>query len=267
MERRDLASGGKASGALPLQGKVALVTGASSGIGKACVEALHVQGCAVGALDINPKISTMFFQAGILGLQCNLIKESEIRTAIETSVRHFGGIDILVSNAGTFPSSENIADLKNETWDKSMAVNLTSHQVLLKNCIPYLKLGIDPTVIIIASKNVPAPGSGVAAYSVAKAGLTQLGRVAALELASSGIRVNMIHPNQVFDTAIWTKDILAKRAQHYGMSVSEYKTSNLLKTEITSKDVANLVCAVAGPVFAKTTGAQIPVDGGNDRVI
>ena len=196
-----------------------------------------------------------------------MTKEKEIKDAVETTVRHFGGIDILVSNAGTFPASENIIELKKETWDKSLAVNLTSHQILVKNCIPYLKLGIEPTIIMVASKNVPAPGPGVAAYSVAKAGLTQLARVAALELASSGIRVNVIHPNQVFDTAIWTHEVLEKRARHYGTTVAEYKTSNLLKTEITSKDVANLVCVVAGPFFIKTTGAQIPVDGGNDRVI
>ena len=264
LEQAKLKKGGKP----PLfEGKVALVTGAASGIGRACVESLHAQGGAVVAVDINPSVKTIFGKPGILGLVCNLTREEEIKAVVESAVVHFGGVDILVSNAGTFPASESIAELKNETWDKSLAVNLTSHQRLLKQCLPYLKLGIDPAVIIIASKNVPAPGPGVAAYSVAKAGLTQLARVAALELAGAGIRVNVIHPNQVFDTAIWTPEILAKRAQHYKMSVAEYKTSNLLKTEVTSRDVANLVCAVAGPVFAKTTGAQIPVDGGNDRVI
>ena len=101
----------------------------------------------------------------------------------------------------------------------------------------------------------------------AKAGLTQLGRVAALELASDGVRVNMIHPNQVFDTEIWTPEVLEKRAQYYQMTVEEYKKNNLLKVEITSKDVALLVSAMAGPVFSKTTGAQVTIDGGNDRVI
>ena len=137
----------------------------------------------------------------------------------------------------------------------------------MKACIPYLELGIDPAIVVIASKNVPAPGPGAGAYSVAKAGLTQLARVAALELAAKNIRVNVVHPNQVFDTAIWTSKVLETRAKHYQMSVAEYKTSNLLKTEITSKDVANLVCTMAGPVFGKTTGAQIPIDGGNERVI
>jgi NAD(P)-dependent dehydrogenase (short-subunit alcohol dehydrogenase family) len=114
---------------------------------------------------------------------------------------------------------------------------------------------------------VPAPGPGAAAYSVAKAGFTQLARVAALELAKHGIRVNIIHPDAVFDTGIWTDEVLQKRAQHYGMSVQQYKTKNLLQVEITSGDVAELVCAMAGPAFSKTTGAQVPIDGGNERVI
>ena len=102
---------------------------------------------------------------------------------------------------------------------------------------------------------------------MAKAGLTQLARVAALELGQFGIRVNIVHPNMVFDTGIWTREVLQSRAKHYGMTVEEYKTSNLLKTEVTSKNVAELVVTMAGPAFAKTTGAQIPIDGGNERVV
>ena len=93
------------------------------------------------------------------------------------------------------------------------------------------------------------------------------GRVAALEWGQHGIRVNLIHPNAVFDTALWTPEILSARAKHYGLSVDAYKRSNVLQVEVTSRDVAALACALASPLFAKTTGAQIPVDGGNDRVI
>jgi NAD(P)-dependent dehydrogenase (short-subunit alcohol dehydrogenase family) len=126
---------------------------------------------------------------------------------------------------------------------------------------------VEPAVVVIGSKNVPAPGYGAAAYSAAKAGLTQLARVAALELAPMGIRVNVLHPDHVFDTAIWTDDVLESRAKNYGVTVEQYKTRNLLKVEIGSRDVADLACAVAGPAFSRTTGAQVPIDGGNDRVI
>lgn len=257
----------KSSSAPVFQGQVAMVSGAASGIGQACVKQLLAKGAAVVALDINPDINAMFDSANALGLVCDLRDRSDTQRCIEQAVKTFGGIDLLVSNAGTFPQSQSIADMEDAAWDASLAINLTSHQRLLKACIPYLKFGIKPAVVIIGSKNVPAPGPGASAYSAAKAGLNQLARIAAMELASDGIRVNITHPDAVFDTAIWTDKILKARAEHYGLTVQEYKTKNLLRTEITSNDVADLVCTMAGPVFSKTTGAQIPIDGGNDRVI
>jgi len=257
----------KSTGAPVFQGKIALVTGAASGIGRACAETLQAQGAVVAALDIDPAITKIFKQPEALGIICDVTKPRAIEKAVSTTVRRFGGLDILISNAGTFPPSATIAQTDQSSWQKSLNINLNSHQILMKACIPYLELGVDPAVVIIASKNVPAPGPGAGAYSVAKAGLTQLARVAALELAAKNIRVNVVHPNQVFDTAIWTKKVLEARAKHYKMSVQEYKTSNLLKTEITSRDVANLAATMAGPVFGKTTGAQVPIDGGNERVI
>ena len=79
--------------------------------------------------------------------------------------------------------------------------------------------------------------------------------------------MNTIHPNAVFDTAIWTPEVLSARAASYGLSVEDYKTNNVLGVEVTSRDVAELAAELCGPVFAKTTGAQIPVDGGTVRVI
>jgi NAD(P)-dependent dehydrogenase (short-subunit alcohol dehydrogenase family) len=122
-------------------------------------------------------------------------------------------------------------------------------------------------VVVIGSKNVPAPGPGAAAYSASKAALNQLARVAALEWGEEGIRINSLHPDAVFDTGIWTDEVLAARAEHYGMTVQQYKTKNLLKTEVSSRDVAELAAEMCGPLFAKTTAAQVPVDGGNDRVV
>ncbi len=264
LEQAKLAKAGRFMG---LQGKIALVTGAFSGIGRACVESLVAQGAHVAAVDINPLITTQFKSQQVRGFVCDVSDSKAIQIVVDAAVRAFGGLDIVVSNAGIFTPSENIVSMNEATWEKSMALNLTSHQRLMKAAIPYLVHGIDPTVILMGSKNVPAPGPGASAYSVAKAGLTQLARVAALELGAQGVRVNVLHPNQVFDTAIWTDEVLQKRAKSYGLSVEEYKTNNILKTEITSKDVANLVCAMASKVFAKTTGAQIPIDGGNDRVI
>jgi len=257
----------KAGKPLGFQGKVALITGAASGIGKACVEEFISKGAVVIALDINPKIEKLFSNANVLPIKCDVTNFSSVKKAIEKIILNFGGIDILVSNAGAFTQGQNIEDLSAQLFEKSLNLNLKSHQVLLKECIPFLKNGIDPAVVIIASKNVPAPGPGASAYSVAKAGLTQLARVAALELGEFGIRVNVVHPNMVFDTSAWNGSVLSQRAKHYGMSVEDYKSNNVLRTDINSSHVAELVCTMTGPVFSKTTGAQVPIDGGNERVI
>ena len=250
-----------------LQGKVALITGAASGIGLACTEMLHEQGAAVVGLDINSEINQIFNQQDMMGVHCDITDDRAVKEAVKMTVRCFGGLDILIPNAGIFPESQRIEDVDEKIWERSMEINLSSNQRLLKICIPYLRQGIDATIVFISSKNVPAPGPGAAAYSVAKAGQTQLARIAALELGCDGVRVNIVHPNAVYDTALWTPEVLESRACEYGCTVEEYKTNNCLKTEVSSKDVATLVCAMVGPAFAKTTGAQIPIDGGNVRVI
>jgi hypothetical protein len=79
--------------------------------------------------------------------------------------------------------------------------------------------------------------------------------------------VNTLHPNAVFDTGLWTEAVLVERARQYGLTVDAYKTNNVLRVEVKSRDVAELAAEMCGPLFAKTTGAQVPIDGGNDRVI
>jgi len=258
----------KKSGSSPeFAGKVAVVTGAASGIGLAIAKMLNAKGSAVVALDINPEVTSIFNKADMIGVKCDLTKSEDIQNAVAVAVKSFGGIDIVVSNAGIFTPSENLDVLSDDNWNKSISINLTSHQKLIKYTTPFLKLGVDASIIMVASKNFPAPGKGAAAYSVAKAGQTQLARIAALELGEFGVRVNTLHPHAVFDTAIWTDEVLANRAKAYNMSVEEYKTNNVLKTEIKSENVAELVCAMASKAFAKSTGVQVAIDGGSDRII
>lgn len=247
-----------------LEGKVAIVTGAASGIGRACVQALSDAGAVVVALDIH---ESSFDSPLVHATACDVTVQRQIEQAICDTVTMFGGIDIVISNAGSFPENQTIANMEPDLWNQTLNINLNSHQCLLRVCAPYLKQGIDPAVILMGSKNVAAPGPGVAAYSVAKSGLVQLGRVAAMEWAPYGIRVNTVHPDGVYDTGIWTQDRIESRAAAYGLTVDEYTSRNLLKTTIRSKDVAQAVLALVGSTFRCTTGAQIPVDGGNDRVI
>lgn len=251
----------------PLAGRIALVTGSASGIGRACAAMLHREGAIVVGTDVDPAIETKLSGDGLVGLVADATDREAVEWSIAECVRRFGGVDILVSNAGLFSPSQRLDEIEPEHWDRSLALNLTSHLSLLRAGAPFLRLGFDPCIVIIGSKNVPAPGVGAAAYSVAKAALAQLARVAALELGRDGIRVNTLHPHLVLDTGIWTPEVLAARARHHGVSVEEYKKGNLLQVEISAEDVARAVLALAGPAFAKTTGAQIPVDGGSDRVI
>ena len=249
------------------EGKIALVSGAASGIGLACARELFEQGAVVVGLDLNPDISNILSEPGMLGIECDVTDQKAVSEAVLVIVRKFGGLDVLVLNAGTFPAGQTIEEMDEQTWSKSLAINLTAPQQLLQSCVPFLKEGIDPAVIFMASRNVPAPGPGASAYSVPKAGQTQMARIAALELGKFGIRVNILHPDCVYDTGLWTQEVLERSAKRYGLTVEEYKGRNVLKKDVKTKEVARMVCAMSGSVFAKTTGAQIPIDGGNERVI
>jgi rhamnose utilization protein RhaD (predicted bifunctional aldolase and dehydrogenase)/NAD(P)-dependent dehydrogenase (short-subunit alcohol dehydrogenase family) len=249
-------------------GEIALVTGAASGIGKAAVASFLARGAAVVGLDLSPAVETLHRRDDYLGLRCDVCDEAAVRAALERVAQAFGGLDMLVLNAGIFAAGRSISDLPQDEWRKVMAVNLDANLALLRACHPLLQRAPRRgRVVVIGSKNVPAPGPGAAAYSASKAALNQLARVAALEWGADGIRVNTLHPNAVFDTGIWTEAVLAERAQRYGMTVEQYRTNNVLRTEVSSRDVAELAAEMCGPLFAKTTGAQVPVDGGNERVI
>jgi rhamnose utilization protein RhaD (predicted bifunctional aldolase and dehydrogenase)/NAD(P)-dependent dehydrogenase (short-subunit alcohol dehydrogenase family) len=259
----------KQAGTPPMfAGEVALVTGAASGIGKACVDALLRRGAAVLALDLAPEVTALHARADFLGVQCDVTDAAGVESALDRGVRAFGGIDMLVLNAGVFGPTRAISELADEDWRGVMDVNVDAALRLMRLCHPLLRLAPRPgRVVMIGSKNVPAPGPGAAAYSASKAALTQLARVAALEWGADGIRVNTLHPNAVFDTALWTPEVLAARAERYRMTVDEYKRNNVLRVEVASRDVAELAAEMLGPLFAKTTGAQLPIDGGNERVI
>lgn len=249
-------------------GEVALVTGAASGIGKACVNALMARGAAVIGLDIQDDIQDMVSAPGFTGIKCDLTDENQIIDALEKGICKFGGLDMLILNAGMFPPSCNIDSLTADEWRKVHNINVDANLAMLRECYPLLRLSPKHArVVFVGSKNVMAPGPGAAAYSSSKAALNQLARITALEWGHEGIRVNTIHPDAVFDTGIWTDDVIKSRAKSYDMSVDDYKKKNILRVEITSRDVAELVAEMCGPLFAKTTGAQVPIDGGNDRVI
>ena len=249
-------------------GEVALVTGANSGIGRGCALALLHRGAAVIGLDISAGIGSMTDHPAYLGVRCDVSSMDGVGEALDIGVRRFGGVDMVVAAAGLFPESKPIADHDAAAWQRAMSVNVDGLIQLFALVHPLLvRAPKGGRVAVIGSKNVIAPGPGASAYSASKAAGNQIARVAALEWARDGIRVNSVHPDAVFDTALWTPELLAERAKRYGMTVEEYKRRNLMGVEITSADVGNLVVAMLGSSFRATTGAHITIDGGNERTI
>lgn len=248
-----------------LGGRVALVSGAARGIGRACLEALRRRGAAVTGLDRQP---LGLDGADVLAVEGDATDEATLRRTLDLTVERFGGLDVLVLNLGFFAAGEEIQNLPDGLWRRAFEVNVEANFRLLRAAAPLLSLApFGASVVVIGSRNVLAPGPAAAAYSASKAALVQLARVAALELAPRGVRVNILHPDAVFDTDLWTPEMLAQRAARYGLSIEQYKRRNLLGCEVSARDVGELAAALATDLFAKTTGAQIPVDGGSDRVI
>ena len=258
----------KNQNSLAFEGEVVLITGAASGIGKACVESFLLRGSAVIALDLDPSIETINNHKNYLGLICDVTNEDALEELIEKGIQYFGGLDMVVLNAGMFPKGKKVSELPSQEWRNIFSVNLDANLNILRMVFPLLQAAPNNgRVVIIGSKNVSAPGPGAAAYSASKAALNQLMRVLSMEWGEHGIRLNTIHPNAVFDTGIWTDEVLKSRAKQYNLSVDEYKTNNLLGVEVFSKDVSELAAEMCGVLFSKTTASQIPVDGGNERVI
>ena len=263
-----------------LAGQVALVTGAASGIGRAAADALAAAGAAVVGIDIDPAVaqtndddSGRLHGSPWLGVEADVTDARAMTAAVASALERFGGIDIVVAAAGIFGPSAPLGDLVDDSglstaWQQTFDINVSGTANTLAAAHRVLRHSpAGGRVVIVGSKNVPAPGRGAAAYSASKAALTQLARVAALEWASDGITVNVVHPDGVFDTGLWSDELIAQRAASYGLTSEQYRRRNLLGRELASADVGALIAQMCGPAFAHTTGAQVPQDGGSDRVV
>ncbi|WP_419916922.1 bifunctional aldolase/short-chain dehydrogenase [Candidatus Poriferisodalis sp.] len=280
LEQAKLARAGAPAG---LAGQVALVTGAASGIGRAAAAALASAGAAVVGIDIDAGIAhdddghsgrpSSLHGSAWLGVETDVTDASAVTAAVAGAVERFGGIDIVVAAAGIFGPSAPLEELVDDSglgtaWQQTFDINVSGAANTLAAAHGVMRHS--PTggrSVIVGSKNVPAPGRGAAAYSASKAALTQLARVAALEWAADGITVNVVHPDGVFDTGLWSDELIAQRAASYRLTSEQYRRRNLLGRELASADVGALIAEMCGPAFAHTTGAQIPQDGGSDRVV
>ena len=254
-----------------LAGRVAIVTGAASGIGRTVARALSSRGAAVVAADRDGDQ----LQEAVEGLDGDatetvvgdLTDEAVVDRLVKAAVRRFGGVDAVVLNAGIAPPGT-LADLDPADWRRAFEVNATSHFLLTRRLWPVLEAqGLGGSLVFVVTRNAIAPGAGFGAYSASKAAMLQLARVAALEGGAIGVRANVVNPDGVFDgSRLWSPELRQQRAAEHGVPVGEiedhYAGRNLLKTRVKTKDVAEAVAWLVSDRSRATTGTILTVDGG-----
>jgi NAD(P)-dependent dehydrogenase (short-subunit alcohol dehydrogenase family) len=255
--------------------RVALVTGAAHGIGRAVARLFAAEGCHVSVTDVDGERAVAVAREicdrqgtdRAIGLRLDVAEEASVEAAFRETVVAYGGVDVVVSNAGMAHSAPvDRMDLKD--WQRSLDVNATGHFLVARAALRILKdQGIGGGLVFIASKNVLAPGKDFGAYSAAKAAETQLARVLAIEAGEHNIRVNIVNPDAVFqDSRLWSDEVREDRARAHGVAVDQledfYRKRNLLKVRVLAEDVAQAALWLASDRSAKTTGCILPVDGG-----
>ena len=261
---------------LPLTNKVALVTGAAGAIGYGICRGLLEKGCYLVATDLPGKKLDDFVadlkQTGsdrVIGVPIDVTDKESVVRGFESVILALGGIDIVIVNAG-IPLVSYLKDIDLEAFRKLENVNVEGAFLTLREIARHFILqGTGGDVIIVSTKNVPSPGAGFGAYSATKAACHQLGRIASIELAQYGVRVNMVAPDAVFaegkyKSGLW-EEIGPSRMKARGLDEEGlqeyYQNRNLLKARITGRHVSNAVLFFATRQ-TPTTGATIPVDGG-----
>ena len=252
-----------------LRGRVAVVTGAARGIGKACALRLAEEGACVALLDRDRKgLRALASQMGerALGVPCDVTQEAQVRGAFQKVVRRWGGMDLLVNNAGLARCAP-VETAPLSDWEASFAVNATGQFLCAREAARiFMAQGMGGAMVFVSSKNVLAPGKDFSAYSASKAAQTQLAKVLALELAKDQVRINCVLPDGVFeDSRLWD-GIRESRARAHGIRPEAledfYTQRNLLQKKVRPRDVAEAVLFLASQRSSRTTGALLSVDGG-----
>jgi rhamnulose-1-phosphate aldolase/alcohol dehydrogenase len=258
-----------------LSGRVALVTGSAGGIGKAIAKKLAEEGACVILNDINEErlnLTTAEFQKlfghdQVNSVLLNVCDENSIQQAMSSAALAFGGLDIVVNNAG-ISISKTIEEQSLEEWDKLYDILVKGQFSVSKAAIALMrKQGFGGDVVNIVSKNAVVAGPNNPGYGSAKAAQAHLTRLMAAELGADKIRVNTINPDAVIaDSNIWAGGWAEGRAKAYGITVAElpayYAKRTLLNEIILPADIANACYALVGGLLNKSTGNAINVDGG-----
>jgi rhamnulose-1-phosphate aldolase/alcohol dehydrogenase len=263
----------------PLVGKVALVTGGAGGIGAASAIRMLKEGACVmladldaGSLDrVQIELSAQFGKDVVRASVCNVTDEAQIKSAFDACAREFGGLDILVANAG-IASSAPLEETTVELWRKNFDVLAEGYFLASRAAFPLMKKMKEQggsSIIFIGSKNAVAAATNASAYAAAKAAANHLARCLALEGAPHGIRVNTVNPDAVIKgSKIWDGDWRKERAGAHGIDSGEeleehYRNRSMLKRDVLPEDIAETVYFLASDMSAKSTGNMINVDAGN----
>jgi len=260
----------------PLVGKVALVTGAAGGIGAATALRLLSDGACVVLTDrdaatleaARERLTARFGKDVVRAQVCDVTDEAQVAEAFATAAREYGGLDILVANAG-LASSAAIEDTTVELWRRNYDVLVEGYFLASRAAFPLMKLQNGGAIVFIGSKNALAATPNASAYASAKAASLHLARCLALEGAEHGIRVNTVNPDAVIrGSKIWDGDWRKERAGAYGIDPGEeleefYRKRSMLKRNVLPDDIAEAVFFLVSDAASKSTGNIINVDAGN----
>jgi rhamnulose-1-phosphate aldolase/alcohol dehydrogenase len=259
-----------------LAGRIALVTGGAGGIGAAVAQRLLADGACVFLVDRDAvalktsreALSSAFGRDAVRSAVCDVTMEEQIRDAFAQCALEFGGLDILVANAG-LASAAPIEETTLALWHRNYDVLAQGYFLAARAAFPLMRLQKKGSIIFIGSKNALAATPGASAYASAKAASVHLARCLALEGAEFGIRVNVVNPDAVIrGSRIWDSEWRAERAEAYGIDSGAeleeyYRKRSLLKQSVLPEDIAEAVCFFASDTTAKSTGNIINVDAGN----
>ena len=263
----------------PLVGKIALVTGGAGGIGAATAARLLADGACVMLADraadaieeVRAGFAKQFGKDVIRAAVCDVTDEAQVQAAFDDCAREFGGLDILVANAG-IASSAPIEDTTVALWRKNYDVLAEGYFLTARAAFPLMKRMKEQggaSIVFIGSKNGVAAATNASAYASAKAAANHLARCLALEGAPFGIRVNTVNPDAVIKgSKIWDGDWRKERAGAHGIDSGKeleehYRQRSMLKRDVLPSDIAEAVYFLAGDMSAKSTGNMINVDAGN----
>ncbi len=246
----------------PLAGQIALVTGGAGTIGFATAAAMRAAGAEIVLLDLDAATAegAAARLGAALGLACDVTDAASVRAAFDRAAEQFGGVDIIVSNAGAALQGR-IGEVEDAILRKSFELNFFAHQSVAQNALRILLAqNTGGCLLFNVSKQAVSPGPNFGPYGLPKAATLALMRQYALEYGSAGIRANAVNADGIRG-GLLTPEMIAARAASYGMTEAQYMGRNLLGHEVSAADVAQAFLSLA--LARSTTGAFLTVDGGN----